>query len=284
MNYENLDNLLNEWINGKFIFNFDHNDRSMTIADIPYSYRSSYDHDFKHVIDGKVKPFVIFHTTEKNWSDASKSNLDQWLVFVWDNDGNNPNIVRPSRIIPTSERRFGMYVEHIMNNKEPLEEQTEYIGDTVILKIHLPSGTAGISGKVDTGADISSLHAENIKMVGDQVRFVNTELSQNVITAPLKEKQAVKSADGGITNRPVIELDVEINGKPIRNALFNLNDRDHMEYQCLIGQNILEKTNFLIDPNKDGNGIKESLYQDINLLYDFICYEMQQQDLNDGDS
>jgi len=42
--------------------------------------------------------------------------------------------------------------------------------------------------------------------------------------------------------------EAEINGKRIQDVLFNLNDRNNMDHQLLVGQNILEKGKFLIDP------------------------------------
>ena len=113
-----------------------------------------------------------------------------------------------------------------------LEEQTQVIGDVVVLKIDLPSGAGAIKGKVDTGAEVCSLHADKIEMSEGSVKFINRELSDNVITAPMTEKQAVKSSDGGIEYRPVIVLDVVVNDKPVNQVQFNLNDRSMMEYGC----------------------------------------------------
>jgi hypothetical protein len=136
-------------------------------------------------------------------------------------------------------------------------EQVETIGDVALLKIQLPSGVVALKGKVDTGAEISSLHVDGTpKIIGQTVQFFNRNASPNVIQAPLVDRQAVSSADGGTEYRPVIELDVEVNGKPVRKAMFNLNDRSEMEYPVLIGQNVLEKTNFLVNPKQDG--IRES--------------------------
>ena len=60
------------------------------------------------------------------------------------------------------------------------------------------------------------------------------------------------TADGGVEYRPVVELNIELNGKKMSRVLFNLNNRDKMEYPCLIGQNVLEKSGFLVDPNMNG--------------------------------
>ena len=47
--------------------------------------------------------------------------------------------------------------------------------------------------------------------------------------------------------REAVRLEVEIGGKLVEGN-FTLADRSHMTYPVLIGQNILRKGNFLIDP------------------------------------
>lgn len=113
-------------------------------------------------------------------------------------------------------------------------------------------GARAIEGKVDTGATVSSLHAENISINKAQntVSFVCPQLSSNRITLQLEGAQEVHSADAGGVTRPVVTLDVEIDGVAIENASFNLNDRSGMDSPVLIGQNILKAGDFQIDPNQ----------------------------------
>ena len=184
--------------------------------------------------------------------EAKAVGLQQWIFFIWGcNDG--------VHVVPYDIRTMPI---HRYSGNRVLEQQ-EVIGDVVMLKIMLPSGVAVMKGKVDTGAEISSMHVSGSpKIVGDAVKFENEELSHNVISAPLADRQAVSSADGGVEYRPVVEFDIEVNGKPIRRALFNLNDRSKMDYPVLIGQNILEKTGFLVDPNKnDGKSQQQQIQQ-----------------------
>ncbi len=65
----------------------------------------------------------------------------------------------------------------------------------------------------------------------------------------MKTQHAVKSPDGGTVYRPVVELDVKVNGKLIHGAMFNLNDRSHMDQPVLIGQNVLQSGKFYVDPS-----------------------------------
>ena len=238
MEYTDLNDLRNQWLSGNFSYPDD-----MTVSGVPYHRRHSSDQPFEEIIINAQKAFIIYQTSKSYKEQAKEAGMEQWLVLIWGAD--EKSHVRPFDLRPIAPHRFmGMGTNQV-------REDVETVGDVVILKIALPSGAAGIKGKVDTGAEISSLHADKIQIMDGTAKFINRDLSDNVITVPMVEKQAVKSADGGVEYRPVIELDVEINGKNVSKALFNLNDRSHMEYPALIGQNILEKTNFLVDPKKD---------------------------------
>ncbi len=113
-------------------------------------------------------------------------------------------------------------------------------------------GDRSIQGKVDTGATTSSLHATNITVNKGQntVTFQSALLSPNMITLDLEGAQEVHSADAGGTSRPMVKMDVTVDGTPIRGAVFNLNDRGNMDSDLLIGQNILKAGSFTINPNK----------------------------------
>lgn len=114
-----------------------------------------------------------------------------------------------------------------------------------------------IEGKVDTGASTSSLHGEDIKVNGNRVSFKCPALTPNTITVDLDGEQQVKTADGGVGERPTIRLNVRINGVDLPNSTFNLNDRGHMDCPLLIGQNILKAGDFVIDVNKEESPVSE---------------------------
>lgn len=126
----------------------------------------------------------------------------------------------------------------------------QLVGDVVRVSFTGLSNPKELQGKIDTGATVSSLHADNYKINGSQISFVCSPLSPNTITVPLKTQHAVKSPDGGTVYRPVIELDVKINGKLLHGAMFNLNDRSNMEQPVLVGQNILQAGKFYVDPTR----------------------------------
>jgi hypothetical protein len=90
-----------------------------------------------------------------------------------------------------------------------------------------------IIARIDTGATSSS---------------IDQSLAEKLKLGPSTKEKIVKSASG-IERRPLIKAKVKINNKIIEEE-FTLADRSHMTYSILIGQNILKKGNFLIDPNK----------------------------------
>lgn len=236
--FADLNDLKQTWVSGEFKY-----PKDITVAGIHYTYFRASKWEITEAFRDGRNPYAIYHTSMQHKDEAKEKGLNHWIAMLW---GTPDGItLRPYDVRTISSARGGA-----------VYEQVETIGDVALLKIALPSGVVALKGKVDTGAEISSLHVDGSpKIVGQMVQFFNRNASPNAIQAPLLDKQAVSSADGGTEYRPVIELDVEINGKPVRKAMFNLNDRSEMEYPVLIGQNILEKTNFLVNPKQDG--IKE---------------------------
>ncbi len=154
---------------------------------------------------------------------------------------------------------------------EAIENNTEgenVIGNSVEVTF-VTLGNRKIEGKVDSGADLSCLNAQDIKVnqQNSSVSFICPELSNNLITMELDGSQSVVSADGkdGGSTRPIVKFEIEINGVPFKDVSFNLNDRSEMDSPVLIGQNILKAGNFLIDVNKDGAPERAEVVQrDVN--------------------
>lgn len=135
------------------------------------------------------------------------------------------------------------------------EPSSHTLGNTATVKF-LSFGDKEVKGKVDTGATTSSLDAHDIKADGNRVSFVSPALSDNVITLDLVGSQDVRSADTDGESRPIVKLSVEINGVPVENAMFNLNDRSGMDSPILIGQNILQAGDFTVDVNKSKENVE----------------------------
>jgi hypothetical protein len=87
--------------------------------------------------------------------------------------------------------------------------------------------------RIDTGATCSS---------------IDVVLASKLKVGPIVGSLNVKNVHGK-KKRPYVFLRVILKGKSIRGK-FTLIDRSHMKYRILIGQNVLKKGNFLIDPIK----------------------------------
>ncbi len=123
-----------------------------------------------------------------------------------------------------------------LQNKLKRMEQRPVLG---LIESVLIIGNKGLQEKVlariDTGATSSS---------------IDERLAEKLDLGPMVRLKLVKSASGS-KRRPLIKVKVKINGK-IMEEEFTVADRTHMTYPLLIGQNILKKEKFLIDPLKRG--------------------------------
>jgi hypothetical protein len=90
-----------------------------------------------------------------------------------------------------------------------------------------------ITARIDTGATKSS---------------VDMDIAGQLELGPIKRTRLVKSASGK-KRRAIISVKVKLDNKILEDE-FTIAERKHMTYPVLIGQNILKKGNFLIDPNK----------------------------------
>jgi len=92
---------------------------------------------------------------------------------------------------------------------------------------------AHLLARIDTGATSAS---------------IDLSTAAKLDLGPITKSKVIKSALG-TKKRPVINIKIEIGGINIEED-FNLAERSHMKYPLLIGQNILKKEHFLVDPHK----------------------------------
>jgi hypothetical protein len=111
--------------------------------------------------------------------------------------------------------------------------------------------------KLDTGATISSLHAENQQIFERDgkkwVKFVLTDpnlkgAKRYEMEAPLTRIVAIKEAGGESTRRNVVRLGFQIGERNIK-AEFTLNDRHNMSCPVLIGRTTIQYMGW-IDPSR----------------------------------
>jgi hypothetical protein len=108
------------------------------------------------------------------------------------------------------------------------------IGLTEEIVVVGAKGSRKLVARIDTGATKCS---------------VDKELAKELDFGSVIKKRVVKSASG-VSHREVINFKVRFKGKTLSGNA-TIADRSHMKYKVLIGQNILKKGKFLIDPNRD---------------------------------
>jgi len=251
MNFETLDEIKNLFVKG----GFDLPD-TFSIGGVTYRRRSSSSYTMEEMMLEGLKGVVVYSTPDaslrKHKEEVEQIGLNNWIIFLW-------SVSRNFSLVP-----YDVKTTNVARGSLPIREGENgdnFIGSAVEIRItNLPGGVA-LKGKVDTGADVCSLHAVEWSINNGNVSFKCPELSQNVMTMPLADQQAVKSADGGVEYRPVIELNVRVNGKLLNGVMFNLNDRGKMEYPVLVGRNALQAGKFKIDPSMDEG------YEDIDWSY-----------------
>ena len=110
--------------------------------------------------------------------------------------------------------------------------------------------------KLDTGADVSSMNAVNIKRFKkdgqDMVSFTyqNKQGDKQDFVKPVIDVMRIKAKKGEKVNiRPVVEMDVKL-GDLEKKVKVNLQDRSRFEYSMILGKNFL-KYGALVSSDED---------------------------------
>jgi len=90
-----------------------------------------------------------------------------------------------------------------------------------------------ISARVDTGAVISS---------------IDTKLAADLKLGPVIRSKKVRNANG-VAIRPIVKCVFKMKGQEFKTEV-TIADRKKMKYRALIGQNLLKKAKFYINPRK----------------------------------
>jgi hypothetical protein len=121
-----------------------------------------------------------------------------------------------------------------------------------IERIAITSEGIIMEAKVDTGADYSSVHADDVRYFGREgvcwVEFVlrDRDGKQHVMQRPLIRMSRIKKKTTGFQERPVVEIEICV-GERRQLAQVNLAQRGHFRYPLLLGRNFLG-THYLVDP------------------------------------
>lgn len=127
------------------------------------------------------------------------------------------------------------------------------------------NGDQPFDAKIDTGADVCSLHAENIDIRGDVVSFT---INGKTYTMNLHRTQTIKQADSQAAPRPVVLLNFTIAGHTVGNVECNLNDRSGMSSPLLIGKNLLSKHDFVIHTAESDNTSPTDIWSSVDRLFE----------------
>ncbi len=111
----------------------------------------------------------------------------------------------------------------------------------------------GVIAKIDTGASLASIDADDIKITSkNKVKFVTFKIMKRnntvkTATAPLAGYKKIKSSNGDVEKRPYIKTTLEMDGITKKIDL-TLTDRGPMEYTMLIGRKALGRR-WLVNPS-----------------------------------
>ena len=111
-----------------------------------------------------------------------------------------------------------------------------------------------LKAKIDTGADNSSIHADNIQVYDKDgatwVRFTlrNKENHSADFDLPLVRYAKIKRKRAEPLLRPVVSMGLCI-GNNMKKVDINLANREHFKYRMLIGRSYL-KDQYLVDSSK----------------------------------
>lgn len=239
MEYNDLEQLKQDFVQGNFDF-----PQEFMLQGIKYKISRTSGYSMEEMIASNYKAYWMYTTSYRE--QAMDKGLNQVCALIWGfQEGYRTMEAFDVRMTALHKISVPMREGEQGSINIPKEK---IVGDIVDVMITSIPNSNVMKGKVDTGADVSSIHAEEWDIDNGQVTFICPELSENRITLPVIEKQAIRSSNGDVEYRPVVELSIKVNDQSLTNIMFNLNDRGKMSYPMLVGQNILEKGGFMIDP------------------------------------
>lgn len=128
----------------------------------------------------------------------------------------------------------------------------EIIGANTFVSIE---GVEGIPAKIDTGADSSAVHVENLSVSKDGV--LSFELFGKKIERKDFKAVVVRSSNGEEEIRYRAPLSVKIGSKKIK-AFFTLSNREKNNFPVLIGRKTI-KNRFVVDVSEREVPLKKRL-------------------------
>lgn len=214
------------------------------IQGLVFHYSQSNDASFKDIATGSKKGYVVYRLTPKpdnvkkfkelHTDSDDKQSVQDSVIFAWAKHDNS------MAVMPLATRFISK--NRIMNAVQKGIFESAGIGLSPQVVIAGINDSQPFEAKTDTGADMSSLHADTVDVQGEQVSFT---INGRQYKAPLVRTLQVKQADSAGESRPVIKLTMVVDGTTVRDVECNLNNREGMT-PLLLGKNLLQQGNFTI--------------------------------------
>lgn len=110
-------------------------------------------------------------------------------------------------------------------------------------------GIGRIKAKIDSGNEAYNvLHGVDVSEEGETVSF--TTVGNKKFQAPKSGDIKIHIGSGVKEDRPIVNLNIKINGKDYKNIPFSIADRSENEDPILVGEPFLKQLNAVIDVNK----------------------------------
>lgn len=251
--YNNIANLERAFIGGSL--------RSLPgqleVQDLVYRYSDSTEYGWEEILMQKKKAMSAYalHPNAENVKKFEQNKADdpddvirpqKLLVMLW-------GVTRNLQVVPAAVR-FITQGRKTQAGIRGVKEGVD-LGYEEEIVIHSIGNGQPIPCKIDTGADMCSLHAEEIQVNGDTVTFV---FNGRRYRMPMAGSQTVKQADSQQETRPTVRFDITLAGETVNGVEVNLNDRSGMSSPMLVGRNLLAKADFSINTLNTDDGMDES--------------------------
>jgi hypothetical protein len=130
----------------------------------------------------------------------------------------------------------------------PSLEAAEKVTLGEVEDVMLEPWTITLPARIDTGATLSSLDAQDLSIRGEIADFVlGKQYGGLRLRLPIVDWVYVRSA-GGVAKRPVAEIHICLGSRRIR-TVATLRDRSQMTYPFLVGRNVLNGS-FVVDTSR----------------------------------
>lgn len=122
-------------------------------------------------------------------------------------------------------------------------------------------GVHAIRAKLDTGAWGTAMHATDVEVEGDRVRFLLHPWPERpgettACEAALSDRRRVTSSNGQAELRPFIRTALSLGGLEPAEVEVSLTARPSMQFRLLVGRQALSAWDALVDPGGDDLAVR----------------------------